>query len=129
MWYRMGQSGVLPPVVGTVHPVRKTPTVAIHVQFALSILLGLVLAGIFGPDKIFVLTVGFVLVIGVIFVYVMANIGVVLYYWREGRPEFNWELHFCFPGGTRLILIYSLYAPFNPLPASPHNLLPFIVGR
>jgi amino acid transporter len=128
MWYRMGQSGVLPIVVGTVHPVRKTPTVAIHVQFALSILLGLVLAGIFGPDKIFVLTVGFVLVLGVIFVYVMANIGVVLYYWRERRQEFNWILHFVFPVGTSLILIYSVYASFVPLPAPPYNLAPFIVA-
>jgi amino acid transporter len=128
MWYRMGQSGVLPKVVGTVHPVRKTPTVAIHVQFALSLLLGLVLAGIFGPDKIFVLTVGFVLVLGVIFVYVMANVGVVLYYWRERRKEFNWILHFVFPVGTSLILIYSVYASFVPLPAPPYNLAPFIVA-
>jgi amino acid transporter len=128
MWYRMGQSGVLPKAVGTVHPVRKTPTVAIHIQFALSVLLGLVAAAIWGPDKIFVLTVGFVLVIGVIFVYVMANIGVVLYYWRERRQEFNWILHFVFPVGTSLILIYSLYASFNPFPAAPYNLSPFIVG-
>src|ERR1700704_4947387 len=128
MWYRMGRSGVLPTVVGTVHPVRKTPTIAIHIQLALSILLGLVAAAIWGPDKIFVLTVGFVLVIGVIFVYVMANIGVVLYYWRGGRQEFNWILHFVFPVGTSLILIYSLYASFNPFPAAPYNLSPFIVG-
>src|SRR3979490_1855089 len=39
MWSRMGRSGVLPTVVGTVHPVRKTPTIAIHIQFALSVLL------------------------------------------------------------------------------------------
>src|SRR3984893_8236913 len=128
MWYRMGRSGVLPTAVGTVHPVRKTPTVAIHMQFALSLLLGLVAGAIWGPDKIFVLTVGFVLVIGVIFVYVMANLGVLLYYWRERRQEFNWILHFVFPVGTSLILIYSLYASFNPFPASPYNLSPFIVG-
>ena len=128
MWYRMGRSGVLPKAVGAVDPVRKTPTVAIHIQFAISLLLGLVLAAVFGPDKIFVLTVGFVLVIGVIFVYVMANVGVVLYYWRERRQEFNWILHFVFPVGTSLILIYSLYASFNPFPAPPYNLSPFIVG-
>lgn len=128
MWYRMGQSGVLPPVVGIVNPARKTPTVAIHIQFALSILLGIVVSAIFGPDKIFVLSVGFVLVIGVIFVYVMANVGVLRYYWREQRQEFNWMLHFVFPVGTSLVLIYSLYASFNPFPAFPYNLSPFIVG-
>jgi amino acid transporter len=64
----------------------------------------------------------------VIFVYVMANVGVVLYYWRERRQEFNWILHFVFPVGTSLILIYSVYASFVPLPAPPYNLAPFIVG-
>src|SRR2546430_16901870 len=97
MWYRVGRGGVLPKVLGLVHPVRQTPTVAIHIQFALSLLLGLVAAGIWGPDKIFVLTVGFVLVIGVIFVYVMANVGVVLYYWRGARRGVNQAPPFVFP--------------------------------
>jgi amino acid transporter len=128
MWYRMGRAGVLPSALGTVHPNHKTPTVAIFVQFVLSVLLGLGAAAIWGPDKIFVLTVGFVLVIGVIFVYVLANLGVVLYYWRERRQEFNPIYHLVFPVGTSLVLIYSLYASFNPFPASPYNLSPFIVG-
>ncbi|HSS61346.1 MAG TPA: APC family permease [Candidatus Limnocylindrales bacterium] len=127
MWYRMGRSGVLPSALGTVHPTHRTPTVAIYVQLALSVLLGLGAAALWGPDKIFVLSVGFVLVIGVIFVYVLANVGVVLYYWRERRDEFNWILHFVFPVGTSVVLIYSLYASFNPFPAFPYSLSPFIV--
>ena len=128
MWYRMGRAGVLPSALGNVHPKRRTPTNAITAQFIVSLLLGLGAAAIWGPDKIFVFTVGFVLVLGVIFVYVMANIGVVNYYWRERRQEFNWIYHFVFPVGTSLILIYSVYASFNPLPAYPYNLTPVVVG-
>jgi len=128
MWYRMGRAGVLPKALGDVHPTRKTPTNAITAQFIVSILLGLGAAAIWGPDKIFVFSVGFVLVLGVIFVYVMANVGVVLYYWRERRQEFNWIYHFVFPVGTSIILLYSVYASFNPLPAAPYNLTPVAVG-
>jgi len=128
MWYRMGRAGVLPKALGDVHPKRRTPTHAITAQFIISILLGLGAAAIWGPDKIFVFSVGFVLVLGVIFVYVMANVGVVLYYWRERRQEFNWIYHFVFPVGTSIILLYSVYASFNPLPAAPYNLTPVVVG-
>ncbi len=122
MWYRMGRAGVLPSAFGTVNEKRKTPTVAIHAQTVLNVLLGLGAAAVWGPDKIFVFSVGFVLVLGVIFVYVMANVGVVKYYWTEARKEFNPILHFVFPVGTSLILIYSVYASFNPMPAYPYNL-------
>jgi hypothetical protein len=97
-------------------------------QTALNVLLGLGAAAIWGPDKIFVFSVGFVLVLGVIFVYIMANIGVVLYYWRENRKEFNAIYHFVFPVGTSLILLYSVYASFNPLPAPPYNITPLVAG-
>jgi amino acid transporter len=69
-----------------------------------------------------------VLVLGVIFVYVIANLGVVLYYWREERSHFNWIYHALFPIGTSLILLYSVYKSFVPLPASPYNWSPVIVA-
>jgi len=73
-------------------------------------------------------TLGFVLVIAVIFIYVVANLGVVRYYWREERSKFNWLLHGIFPIGTSAILIYSLYKSFSPAPARPYNWSPVIVA-
>ncbi len=70
----------------------------------------------------FILTLGFVLVIAVIFVYVVANLGVVcVLTGASGATEFNWFLHFIFPVGTSIVLIYSLYKSFNPFPAHPYN--------
>ena len=51
------------------------------------------------PAEVFILTVGYMLVIAVIFVYVIANVGVISYFWRKRRDEFNWILHFIFPIG------------------------------
>jgi amino acid transporter len=128
MWFGMARSGALPRQVAYVHPVRKTPVVAVAAQFVLSAVLGLFGAWWLGPDKIFILTLGFVLVIAVIFVYIAANVGVVLYYWREQRAQFKWILHFLFPVGTSVILLYSLYKSFDPFPVHPYNWSPFIVG-
>ena len=112
MWYGMGRSGVLPSSFAKLDPVRKTPTVAVTAQFAISIVLGLVLPLLLSPTQMFILSLGFVLVIAVIFVYVVANIGVLVYYWRERRKDFNVFSHFILPIGTSAVLLYSLYKSF-----------------
>jgi amino acid transporter len=124
----MARSGALPRAVARVNPRRKTPTVAIALQFLLSMALALIGGGLLGPARFFILLVGFCLVIAVIFVYSMGNIGVVAYYWRHRRSEFNWLLQFVFPVGTTAVLIYSLVKSFSPFPAFPNNWSPVIVG-
>jgi amino acid transporter len=117
MWFAMGRAGVLPRAFARVHPVRRTPTLAVTAQAVLSILVGLVLPWLMGPKEFFIFLVGFVLVLAVIFIYVVANIGIMRYWWTTARAEFSWLLHFLFPAGTSLVLIYSLYVSFLPSPA------------
>jgi amino acid transporter len=129
MWYSMGRSGVLPKALGKVHPTRKTPINAVTAQLILSIVLGFGgpwLLG--GPWPFFIFLIAFVLVLGVIFVYVAANVGLVVYFWTKARNEFSWIKHFVFPVGTSLVLIYSIYAAFVPLPASPNNWTPLVAA-
>ena len=128
MWYGMARSGALPKVVAHVNPKRRTPAVAVGMQFVLSMALALIGGRFLGPEKLFILLVGFCLVMAVIFVYSMGNIGVLVHYWRYRRSEFNWLLHFVFPVGTTAVLIYSLVKSFSPFPASPNNWSPLIVG-
>jgi amino acid transporter len=137
MWYSMGRAGVLPKSFGEVHPTRKTPTTAITAQWILSAVLGIggpwLMAATEGktdgwgdPWAFFIFLIAFVLVLGVIFVYVAANIGVTVYYWNKARDEFSWIKHGLFPIGTSLILIYSIYAAFNPMPSPPDNWTPLV---
>ncbi len=128
MWFGMGRSGVLPASFAKVNPERKTPTTAVTAQFILSMVLGLILPLWLNPTEIFLLTIGYTLVLAVIFVYVVANIAVVVYYWREARDEFNWILHFIFPVGTSVVLIYSVYKAFYPILAWPYDLAPYIAA-
>ena len=129
MWYSMGRAGVLPKSFGQVHPTRKTPTTAVTAQLILSVVLGFGgpwLLG--GPWPFFIFLIAFVLVLGVIFVYVAANVGLVVYFWTKARDEFSWIKHFIFPVGTSLVLIYSIYAAFVPLPAPPNNWTPLVAA-
>lgn len=128
MWFAMGRSGVLPKAFGRVHPQRRTPTVAITAQAVLSVLVGLVLPWLMGPREFFIFLVGFVLVLAVIFIYVVANIGIIRYYWSKAPGEFSWLRHMLFPAGTSLVLVYSLYISFVPPPAAPDNWAPWVAG-
>ena len=128
MWYGMARQGALPKVVATVNPKRKTPTVAIFVQFLMALLLGLAVPFWIGPDVNFFLLTGLTLVLAIIFVYVMANFGLILYYWRERRSEFNWFFHFLLPLGTSGVLAYSVVKSFQPFPPAPYQYAPAIVG-
>jgi amino acid transporter len=126
MWYSMARSGSFPSALGKVHPVHKTPTNAILVQMALNIGAGLVGGYIWGADISFFLLVGLVLVLAVSVAYLMANLAVFLFYWREKRDEFNWILHLVFPIVSSAVLIFAIYKSFPA--ASPFDLAPFIDG-
>ena len=132
MWYSMGRVGVLPKSFGQVHPTRKTPTNAVTAQLILSVVLGFggpwLMAQINGkqdgwgdPWAFFIFLIAFVLVLGVIFVYVAANVGLVVYFWTKARDEFSWIKHFFFPVVTSAVLIGSIYAAFVLVPPPPPN--------
>jgi amino acid transporter len=127
MWFGMGRAGALPSAFAKVHPTRKTPTNAITAQFIVSLVLGLAIPQWIGPFDSFILTVGYMLVIAVIFVYVIANVGVIWYFWHKRRDEFNWFWHLVVPVATSIVLLYSLDKSFNPLPAYPGNWAPWLV--
>jgi amino acid transporter len=112
MWYSMARSGSFPKALAKVHPVHKTPTNAILLQMAFNLFMGVVGLLIFAPDVSFFFFVGLVLVLGVTVAYLLANLAVFLFYWREKRDEFNWILHFVFPLVSSLVLIYAIYKSF-----------------
>jgi amino acid transporter len=141
MWYSMGRNGAFPKLFAKVHPKHKTPTNAIIAQLILTLGSGLIAGWWFGratgtaaPDIAFFFLSGLVLVIGVAFVYLAANVGVIVYYWREKRSEFNWLWHAILPVVSSLVLLYALYEGFPPgcppinCPADPYAKAPIFDG-
>jgi amino acid transporter len=128
MWYRMAKGGSFPKALAKVHPKFKTPTNAILTQLALSLVAGLGVGAWVGADVSFLLVDGLVLVLAVLFVYVMANVAVFAFYFRQRRSDFNIILHVVFPLISTAALIYALVYSFIPFPASPYDKAPLIDG-
>jgi amino acid transporter len=124
MWYGMARSGSFPKALAEVHPKHKTPTNAILLQMALNLVAGIYVGFVFQPDTGFYLVTGLLLVLAVSVAYIMANLAVFLFYWREHRAEFNWILHFVFPILSTGVLLYAIYKSF-PL-TTPFDLAPIV---
>lgn len=134
MWYSMGRNGAFPKLFAKVHPGYKTPTNAIFAQLALTYASGIIFGVWFHPDVSFFLFTGLVLVLAVAFVYLMANVGVGIYYWREHKVEFNWLWHVILPVVSGLVLLYAIAESFPPFcpsvncPADPYAKAPLVAG-
>jgi len=124
MWYSMARSGSFPKALAATHPRHKTPTNAILLQMALNLVAGIYVGFVFQPDTGFYLVTGLLLVLAVSVAYIMANLAVFLFYWREHRDEFNWILHFVFPVVSTVVLLYAIYKSF-PL-STPFDLAPIV---
>jgi amino acid transporter len=116
-WYGMGRSGVLPTALGKVNPKQKTPVNAIHLEVAVTVVaFGCVL--IWGATNVF-LTWANAITLGLILMYILANIGVVKYYLTEARSQFNPLLHVVIPliaSAAGVVVVWKSY--FSPFTSS-----------
>ena len=131
MWYGMGRSGSFPRAFARVHPTHKTPVTAILAQMCLALASGLIVGAWFGADVSFFFIDGLILVLGVGFVYVIANIAVIRYYLTERRSEFNVFKHVVFPVVSTGVLVWAVVISFQPActvscPASPYKWAPLV---
>jgi peptidoglycan biosynthesis protein MviN/MurJ (putative lipid II flippase) len=96
------------------------------VQTVINIALGLVLPLAIGVANVYNVT-GTWFTFALAFVYIMANIGLFVFYRREHADEFSWLKHLIIPAVGSLGLAVVVYYSVNPLPAWPVSLAPFIV--
>ena len=134
MWYGMGRSGSFPRGFAKVSK-YKTPVNAILAQMGLALGSGLIGGALWGSDVAFFFIDGLILVLGVAFVYVIANIAVIFYYLNERRSEFNILLHVVFPVVSGLVLLFAIVVSFEPVcrnygtcPVAPYSFAPLVDG-
>jgi amino acid transporter len=126
VFYRMAETGSLPESLAKVHPKYGTPVNAILLMcFLTASPLGWALGFWIGPDQEFFM-MGIAITLSLAAVYSLGNLGVVRYYWRERRSEFNIWLHLVFPVVSTAALGYVCYKSLNPLPALPVGAAPWI---
>ncbi len=123
--YTMAQAGTLPAALGKIHPVHKTPYIAVHVEQLFQIGSFLLVGIFFGADQIFGF-LGTIATLAVIVLYIMANIALTTFVRREHPADFNILRHVIVPLVGTLLLIPVLYITVYPVPAYPINLTPYI---
>ena len=127
MWYAMGRAGALPSWFAKVHPTYKTPVNAITAQFALILVSGLVGVWWWGKENIWAVD-GLMITFALSTIYALGNLGVLLYYYRERRREFNPILHGLFPIVSTVALGILVWKSLHPFPVAPFKWAPIIVA-
>ncbi len=124
--YGMARAKALPSWLLKVNDKYQTPTNAVLTQTGINVLLGLVLPLFIGVANVYNVT-GTWFTFALAFVYIVANVGLYLFYKREHRDELNAFKHLVVPAIGTIALLVVVYYSVNPLPAWPVSLAPFIV--
>lgn len=123
--YTMAQAGTLPSALKTIHPVHKTPAVAIHVEQIFQIVSFLLVGIFFGASQIFGF-LGTITTLAVIVLYIMANVALTIFVRREHPADFNIWRHAIVPVVGTLLLLPVMFVTVWPVPPYPLNLTPYI---
>jgi len=123
--YTMSQAGTLPAALGKIHPVHKTPYIAVHVEQIFQIVSFGLVGIIFGASLIFGF-LGTITTLAVIVLYIMANIALTAFVRREHPADFSILRHVIVPLVGTVLLIPVLYVTVYPVPVYPINLTPYI---
>ncbi len=117
--FALGRLGLAPAKLAELHPVRKTPANAVHLQLVISVILAMGLGAIFGnPVEAFAL-LGTTLTVAVLLLYFAAQVALPVYYLRYHRGEFNVILHVVFPLIASVIIFFAFRSLVHPLPPTP----------
>jgi len=123
--YTMGRAGTLPASFGRIHPIYRTPAVAISFTQIAGMVAILLVGLILRPDYIFDF-LGMIATLAVVILYVMANLALTRYMRREQPAHFTVWRHVLVPWVATLALLPVLFVTVYPLPPWPYNLTPYL---
>ena len=125
-WYGMARSGSLPRALAKLHPLRKTPDNAIHLMLGCQLLSALLVV-VLTPAVALQAWV-FALTLGLITMYVLANLGVIKHYATEARAERSIVKHVLWPVVSTLSILYAGYRSLVPLDPQLKGAVYFFLG-
>jgi amino acid transporter len=123
--YTMGRAGTLPASFGRIHPIYRTPAVAISFTQIAGMVAILLVGLILRPDCIFDF-LGMIATLAVVILYVMANLALTRYMRREQPAHFTVWRHVLVPWVATLALLPVLFVTVYPLPPWPYSLTPYL---
>ncbi|WP_134488253.1 APC family permease [Cryobacterium tagatosivorans] len=124
--FAMGREGMLPPVLGRIHPVHRTPANAIWLQAAVAVVFTFGVGLLAGPFNAYIY-LGSILTLAIIPVYILTNIACMRHFSGPGRAERTLWRHVVLPVLGILLLGIPIYGQVYPVPPAPLNTFPYIV--
>jgi amino acid transporter len=122
--YTMATAGTLPPALKKIHPVHKTPSVAIHCLQILQIASFLAAGFLLGPDQIFS-CLGTITSLAVIVLYALANAALTVFVLREHPADFSLWKHGVVPAIGTLFLVPVTVITVWPVPEDVTRWMPY----
>ena len=116
--YALGRAGVLPSALGRTHPKHQTPHVAIAFQSILNVAVSITLGLWLGPIGALNF-IGVLIAIGIIVIYILANVSVIPLFWKRYREEWRILPHLVVPVLAVGLLALAFYYTVWPIPPQP----------
>jgi amino acid transporter len=123
--YTMALTGALPAALKKIHPIHKTPHIAVHTLQLIQIASFLLVGFCFGEQKIFD-CLGTIVALAVIVLYGLANCALTLFIWREHPTDFHLWRHGILPTAGTLFLLPATVATFLSISNYPESLMPYL---
>ncbi len=120
--YTMALAGTLPAPLKKIHPVHRTPYVAVHVQQLLQIASFLAIGLVFGADQVYD-CMGTITTLAVIVLYLLANFALTVYVRRRHAADFRIWQHGLVPVSGTLFLLPVVFITLVPDPPYTESVL------
>lgn len=125
--FAMSRAGVLPQSISAIHPKFHTPSNAVVAQTLITLVVGLGLGFLMGPDQEYYF-MGIVTTLALVVVYGVANYGVYRFYSEEKPAEFRTRLHLVCPLVSTIAMVWVGVKSVIPFPAGYLKYAPALVG-
>jgi amino acid transporter len=123
--FSLGREGILHRKLGTTDK-KDNPATALTAYMIFAALVTYVLGAWIGPLGAYDF-LGSILGLGIIVLYILMNIGLIVYFRTKFKSEFNPIRHAVLPGVGTLLMLLPIYGQLWPIPPWPYSLVPYLI--
>jgi amino acid transporter len=123
--FSLGREGILHRRLGTTNA-ADNPMTAWVSYVILSAVVTFGLGAYLGPLNAYAF-LGSILGVGIIIIYILMNIGLIRYFWRNHRSEFSAFRHGVLPVLGSFLMLLPIYGQLWPVPGWPYRLVPYLL--
>jgi amino acid transporter len=123
--FSFGREGIFSRRLGTTNR-RDSPAFAWAAYIVFSAVVTFALGAWINPFGAYDF-LGSILGLGIIVLYILMNLGLILYFRRSYREEFSPVRHALLPVLGSLLMLLPIYGQLWPIPAWPYSLVPYLI--